>query len=289
MSHAAALMVKKLTGPTHILVAAKHNKRTDYMKTREGRSIDPSLSHLNESLLGLQAPKSIAAMAQVMMSAANIRMRKDMVRAIEFVVSLPLAHGIDADTYFRSAMAWIGKRYGGMQNILSADIHRDEPHLHMHVLLLPLIGGRMIGSVLLGGPAQMRAMQRDFESEVAVPHGLSKRIPKLRGDKKVAAASEVRERMKKTQDPAMDSPAWLVIQADIQGNPEPYLTLYNIDVPTSKPKRMKSFTDIFISKGKGPKVERRSGSESGVCDGTQNHMLCMFPPATQFSSTQLQH
>ena len=274
MSHVPALMVDKLKGSTIILVAAKHNKRTDYAKTGEGRSIDPSRTHLNQSLLGHQTPKAISENARKMMEAAGITaLRKDAVRAIEFVTSLPLNHGIDADAFFRAVLAWIAARYGGIANVLSADVHHDEPHLHMHVLLLPLVAGRMNGSDALGGPAQMKAMHRAFESEVAVPLGLSRRIPKLIGGKKIAAASLVREFMKRAQDPAMLSPAWPVIQAHIVDNPEPYLTALNIDAPTEKPKRARSFTDYGISKGKGPKVERGSETISRR-DWAPNHMLC---------------
>ena len=52
MSGAAILRIKKLTGSGIIGKAARHNKRTIQAEMGASSSIDPTRSHLNETLMG---------------------------------------------------------------------------------------------------------------------------------------------------------------------------------------------------------------------------------------------
>jgi len=49
-----------------------------------------------------------------------------------------------------------------------------------HVLLLPLVDGRMVGSDLMGGRAKLLAMQANFQAQVGQRHGLTRQVTQKR-------------------------------------------------------------------------------------------------------------
>src|SRR5207245_6185490 len=57
------------------------------------------------------------------------------------------------------SLAWIEVYFA--VPVLSAVVHVDEAAPHMHVLLLPLLNGRMQGSDLVGSRSRLRAMQSE--------------------------------------------------------------------------------------------------------------------------------
>ena len=249
------LLPKKLKGATIIRAAAAHNKRTIPARLGVAGSIDATRTYLNECLAGPSSPTDVAAQARALMDAACVcTLRKDAVRAIEFVVSLTPSHGIDERAFFAASVAWMGAHFGGSDNILSADIHRDEAAPHVHVLLLPLIAGRMVGSDALGGPARFAAMHRDFHMKVAAPYGLERPPARLRGGAKAAGVSAVLQQLKQAADAATRSAVWGVIRDCIERDPGPFMAGLGIAAPEGKPKALHSMTAIFISKGKGSAI-----------------------------------
>lgn len=172
-------------------------------------------------------------------------------RAIEFVVSLAPSHGINDRAFFADAVQWLAARYGGAVNILSADIHRDESAPHLHLLLLPLIDGRMKGSDAIGGRAQLAALHGEFHAHVAAPYGLKRSAPRLQGKTKTAAAAAVLQHLRRIADNALRSAAWPVIRESIENDPSPFVAALGLAVPVLKAKPARSMTAIFTSKGKG--------------------------------------
>ncbi len=252
MSGGAMLRAKKLKGSGIVRAAAAHNKRTIQAEQGTGGSICALRSNLNECLAGPAQPEQVAQLARSMMEARGAApRRKDAVRAIEFVVSLAPNHGIDDRAFFVDAVAWLGARFGGIDNILSADVHRDEAAPHLHVLLLPLIDGKMQGSDALGGRAKLAAMHGAFHAQVAGPYGLKRAPARLRGNSKAAAASLVLQHMRRTADEALRSPTWGVIREGIERDPAPYLAALGIVAPAAKARPLRTMAAIFTSKGKG--------------------------------------
>lgn len=82
------------------------------------------------------------------------------------------------DDYFKRALSFIAKKFGGMANILTAAIHRDETTPHMQVLVMPLDRdtNRFAASAMLGGPKGLSALQDEFHAEAGKPHGLRRGI-----------------------------------------------------------------------------------------------------------------
>lgn len=255
MSGAAFLRVKKLKGGGIITAAARHNRRVILAEMGAAGSIDPTRSRLNETLTGPPAADDVGQLAKDLMAAAGVvKLRKDAVLGLEVVFSLPPGHATDDRAYFAACAEWAGAAFGGAHNILSADIHRDEAAPHCHVLLLPLVNGRMDGSNLIGGKQKLMALQKDFHLKVAAKFGLSKAPARLSGTAKQAAAKMVLQHLRDTADPALKSPGWPAYRDAIEAAPGPFLLAYGLELATPK-KKLRTFTQIMTSKGKGPSKE----------------------------------
>lgn len=80
------------------------------------------------------------------------------------------------DAYFRKALLFIAAQFGGMANILTAAIHRDETTPHMQVLVMPLdrTTNRFAASKMLGGPKGLSSLQDGFWESCGRPYGLQR-------------------------------------------------------------------------------------------------------------------
>jgi hypothetical protein len=255
MSGAAILRIKKLTGSGIIGKAARHNKRTIQAEMGASLSIDPTRSHLNETLVGPLTPDAVAQLAKDLMAAAGLTsLRKDAVLGLELVFSLPVAHALNERDYFMACTAWAASYFGGARNVLSADLHRDEAQHHCHVLILPLVDGRMNGGKLMGNRKTLMTMQQNFFDAVASIYGLHKAPAKLSGLTRQAAAKTVLQTLRAGADAALKSKVWASIRDAIERDPVPYLQALGVDAPAPA-KRMRTMAEIFTSEGKGNQRE----------------------------------
>jgi hypothetical protein len=256
MNDAAFLRVKKLKGCGILAVAAIHNKRTIQVETGTHGSIDPTRSHLNYCLTGQSTAKSVAQLARDLMTAAGVpKLRKDAVRGIEAVFSLPVGTVIDTRAYFTDCLDWAVTYFGSVANILSFDVHLDEAAPHAHGLILPLVNGRMDGSAMLGAKSKLREMQSQFYDRVAKRYGLRKAFSKLTGEAKTRATAQVLTYLRETGDTALQSLAWQSIREAIEGDPGPFLLALGL-VAAPELQALKPFAHYVTSKGKGPAKER---------------------------------
>ena len=148
-------------------------------------------------------------------------------------------------------------RFGGPENVLSADIHRDEAEPHMHILVLPLVDGRMRGSDLVGGPGKFRGHRESFSQDVCQKHGLSIATRVSRGGAKRDAANWILAQLTDTQDAILSSAVWQPVRKSIARDPEPYLSAigssaFNFTTHV----KLRTVAERFISKGKGPTQAR---------------------------------
>ena len=115
--------------------------------------------------------------------------------------------------------------------MISAIVHNDEGAPHCHVLILPLLNGRMIGSELMGGPAKLKAMQASFHEQVGQRHGLARKEPQ----KPVNAA--IRRKAIELAHSALDANSGLnsdllrVLLQPHLDNPEPLLHAMGLTMP----------------------------------------------------------
>jgi len=235
------LRVKKLKGASIVHVAAKHNLRCIEAEVAHGGHIDTSRTALNEVLLGAGTPQAIASQARSMMADAGLtKLRKDAVRALEFVVSLPDNQAVDESAFFGASCDWIGKKFGGKENLLSAIIHRDESAVHMHALVLPLLNGRMVGSDAVGAGPRFEAMRRDFCQEVAVPFGFDAYPDRLHGANKQRMTKAVLKQLNCCGDAILQSPVWPAVRDLIDRNPLPFVLALGLAMPPVRQSRLRA-------------------------------------------------
>lgn len=252
MTQAHFLRIKKLTGKNIIQVAAKHNCRelaAEIGLTAESH-IDPKRIRRNIILRGADTAAGIAATAQLLMDDAKVRtLRKDAVMGLEIIFSLHAESTIAHCPYFEDATRW-AENYFHVPAI-SSIIHLDEAAPHCHVILLPLIDGRMVGSDLMGGRSKIVAHQSDFHDKVGKCYGLARMTIRKR-----LSASIRREAMELAFN-ALEANSGLnsgIIRALIephQVNPAPLLEALNLDMP--KPEIKGTFAGIMTKKVKPDK------------------------------------
>lgn len=276
MTHCAVLRVAKLTGAGKIRLAAAHNKRTIQAELGARGHIDAQRTVLNESLHGPSNPEAVAKRANDLMAAAGVtKLRKDAVRALEWLFSLPANNGLDERQYFVDAMVWVAANFGGVENLLCADIHRDEAAPHCHVLVLPLFNGKMQGSDAIGGPGKLRALRSDFYATVAKQYGLGREAKALHGALKHEAVQMVLKRLNTDADTVLCSAVWQPVRDAIQHDPGAFLVALGLQPPRRKLRR--TMAQIFTSKGKGRAVEVQS-KPYRVCNGASTP-VCTEPYA----------
>ena len=215
--------------------------------------------------------------------------RKNAVLGVELVFSLPTNHRLDLVKYFTACAQWSGQQFGGMDNVISVDIHRDEAQDHAHVLLVPLIDGRLKGSDAVGNKRRLAELQSSFFTNVAKGFGFTKPRGKLVGNAKALTVKRVLERL--SNDTAAKSAAWPVIRDSVERDPMPYALALGIEVE-HKAKPMKTMTQIFTSKGKGSALgEQAKPYKVSAPQNTETLGLCMeslsrIPPNKQHPREQ---
>lgn len=124
--------------------------------------IDPARIQDNFILRGPDNAADVVQLANSLQDTAGVtKLRKTAVRALELMFTLPTDTAIDTREYFERATCWAEKHFA--VPVLSSIVHLDESAPHCHVLLLPLVNGKMNGSDLHGGKAKLWAMQASFQ------------------------------------------------------------------------------------------------------------------------------
>ena len=240
------LSLKKLNeGPGHLRVAARHNLRELQAEFGADSHIDASRIGDNVILAGPTTAGEVVALSDELMAEVGAKVkRKDAVRAVELLFSLPPKISIDVDAFFADAVEWVRGFF--RVPILSAVIHKDEAAPHCHVLMLPLVDGRMMGSDLVGNRARLRSMQSAFYESVGLRYGLVR--PKAA--KRHSAAS--RRKAAELAYTAIVSDSKLLIRPIVgdaivdafRRDPEPLLNAIGIAMPIQQ-KPLKSFAAIM--------------------------------------------
>lgn len=240
--------IQKITGANGLLIALKHNKR-EFQKTRVSPSnIDPLKSVLNYSLTQTASADTLDRLVKSKLALAGInKLRKNGVLAVEVLFSLPIAQkNNDTQSYFKDCYEWIKSTFQG--ELISFDVHLDESAPHAHVLILPLIDGKLQGSNLVGGRGNLFRLHNLFYRDVASHYGFSKQ-------KKSSLSTQARDMLIRKilitlkLDPVIKSDIWPIIRNHIQLEPMLYGNLLGIKPSISGNK--KSFVDYKRAKGRG--------------------------------------
>ena len=157
-------------------------------KYKSNPDVDLERTHLNYHLVqpeGKYREKVLERIEEV-----GAKRRKDSV-VLQDVLITASPDWIDAKSYeeqveyFDHAFDFIANRYG-KENVLSAVVHMDEAHPHMHLVFVPITPeGKLSSKTLMGGPKGMEKLQDDFHEHMVrkypdLTRGISKKITKRR-------------------------------------------------------------------------------------------------------------
>lgn len=261
--HVQVLEIERLKDANKLFLAAGHNLRMD------GRSpvhIDSNRSHLNVILRGADSVAGITQKSDELMAGVLKKPRKDFVRWLEVIISLPSGTRIDEPAFFEDAVVWAEVFFE--VPILSAVIHNDEEKPHVHLLMLPLFHGRMIGSALFK-PNRYWVRHTDFNAKVGRRYGLRLPEPKTYHSAlaRAAVADSVVTEMKtviKNLEPAF----WDAVRATLKSDPEPLMKYYGVEYPAKPKTKLKTFASIIAKpckpeKTKALRIEKPKGEKIG--------------------------
>jgi hypothetical protein len=144
------------------------------LREEDTPNADPTRTRLNTVVKGKATAEVIA---QIKQRTDPLVKRRDAVRVIEFLIggsneALNSMPEKAQNNYFNEAIAWIGKRFGGADNIVMAVIHRDETTPHVQLLLTPILDGKLNAKALIGGPAGLRELHDAFDAEIGKKYRL---------------------------------------------------------------------------------------------------------------------
>ncbi|MHB1115239.1 plasmid recombination protein [Sideroxydans sp.] len=249
MAHVQILRAKKLSGGGIIAVAARHNLREIQAEMGADSHIDPSKTLQNVILRGAAQAGEVVRDAAAQMEAAKVeqrrKLRKDAVRGLEIIFSLPPSSGIAERDFFADAVVWSESFFE--LPILSAVIHNDEAAPHCHVILLPLFDGRMIGSRMMGNRSRLLEMQANFFEKVGGRYGLERQAPVKRYSRaaRTRAAeivvNDLRKNPKRLDDPAIRD----AVRDALVENPMPAMGALGFEMPQPKAPKPKTFAVIM--------------------------------------------
>lgn len=186
MAYFAILRIEKRKLGSVTPLNNHHERLKEKYKSNE--DIDPERTHLNYHLVEPEGKYKEKALERIKEVGAN--RRKDSV-VMQDVLITASPDWIDAKSYeeqveyFDHAFDFIANRYG-RENILSAVVHMDEAHPHMHLVFVPITPeGRLSSKTLMGGPKGMEKLQDDFHEHMVrkypdLTRGISKKITKRR-------------------------------------------------------------------------------------------------------------
>ena len=293
--HTQFLRIAKLKGAGKIEIASRHNLREIQAELGSKSHIDPLRSPRNIILRGAHAAKEIAQQATQLMNDAGVsKLRKDAVRALEIVFSLPPSTTIDTLEFFTKATIWADDYF--QVPIISAVIHHDEEAPHCHVLMLPLVNGRLVGSDLMGNRKSLEAMQNDFYLKVAQDYGLQKPVKakQYTKAKKLEAGLLIVQAIK--ENPLCLNNSKIMgafIEALSIQMPERLLEAMGIALKVESRAKAGEFAKIMTKpmkqEGKAYRVRDNKAYRVQSSKGpikTSNPMLCRVPNFTNSISTQ---
>lgn len=130
-----------LTKFTHASVTGLSNHIERKTKNHKNQDIDISKSHLNYSLLSDDSNMNDRLRARL--SEVHFLKRKDVNVIGSWVVTLPEtlknAPESDLEMFFNKVHVFLEKRYGGVKNVVSSEVHMDESTPHLHFAFVPVV------------------------------------------------------------------------------------------------------------------------------------------------------
>lgn len=225
---------------------------------RAGSHIDATRIKNNIVLKGGRTSTDVTSAVETLMKSVTVeKWRTDTISAIELIFSLPSTTKINHGDYFSASVAWAENFFS--VPVVSAVIHLDEDAPHCHVILVPIVNGKLCGSQVIGNKWRMAAMQEDYHNSVGKQYGLARPAPKKRYG--AAIKQECVELAFKKLEPysGLNDGLLLFFIEACMDNPEALMQKLGLEMPTPKPKT--TFAAIMT---KPTKPEKQVRTKSAV-------------------------
>lgn len=217
----------RLSGHTKTLaLAEKHNKRLIVQEIGGYGGIDGSQTPLNIELVSLNGKSYEEATFDVLHALGldlehyNLR-KKNRGYAVELVFSVTSGHQCDFNAMYADSLGWL-RNYYPECHIIHAIIHHDEDTPHMHVVLVPIVKGKLNADKISGYVGAGRNRNLSLFKFLDKRYGLTFPVY-LTGALKKAGASIAMQRYLKLPNDAIRVVLDECIQKSICARPEPYL------------------------------------------------------------------
>lgn len=223
MSTQFFLSIKKLKGPNIIELAASHNLRDLYQNIPTPPSINSKLTSSNVILRGGKASREVVLNSDEVLRQFNIqKIRKNAVRCIEIVFSLPSNTSINKIDFFDECVDWAEKYFSVEKCVISAVVHFDQANPHCHLLFLPIRNGLMRGSAMVGGRGSLKAMHGSFEATVTQKYMGRSTLNRPTRAKKRQLVTQVLKAIRQRSDAVLASCIWSEVSQAIEKDPLPF-------------------------------------------------------------------
>ena len=210
-----------------------HNLRDDIVINGVSKHshIDPTKTKNNIILRGKITSKDVSLEVQTLLQSINVKKwRKDTISAIELIFSIPCDSVVDPRDYFTEATKWADDFF--RVPLVSSVIHLDEDAPHCHVILVPIVDGRLRGSEVMGNPKRIFAMQEDFHRKVSMKYGFDRKVRQKRFSRTVRrAAIELAFKFLEANSGLQTQIVRTLVEAHFN-NPVPLLGVLNLKMPT---------------------------------------------------------
>ena len=238
----AIIRTAKLTTYGNLSASGQHTYREKHTP-----NADPERTHLNADLRPVRSSAALVEAVRERVALADEKHKTKPVLAIEYLItaSPEFFDNNDGAKYFADALKWLEDRHGA-ENIVCANIQRDEKSPHMVAYVVPLVtkaertrkravivgtnpdgtkrretrefrdsgGTKLSAAHFIDGRVKLGRMQTEFAKVVGTPHGLQRGIP---GSK----ANHVTVKQYYTRVNAAFKPFPKVVTAPVKDRPEP--------------------------------------------------------------------
>ena len=166
------MTMTKIKNMTGLMKRAEHN-----LREKEVLNADPEKKSFNDEIISLNGKDIISAWEERKSSLEyydNFKLRKDAVKAIEIVMSVPKedAEKINLETWKKANLKWLKDTFekgpeGKGSNLLSVVYHGDESNSHIHAIITPVNEqGHFNANTWMGGRKQMIELQNSYAKEM---------------------------------------------------------------------------------------------------------------------------
>ena len=221
-----------LNGHTKTLdLAEKHNRRQIAAEIGSYGSIDGRKTSLNHELVKVDGnsyeERVIAILRSKGIDLNHYRYKKkNRGYAVEFVFSVTSGHQCDFNSMYADSLSWLMAYYPEC-SIVHAVVHHDEDTPHMHVILVPLLNGKLQADKIKGYKGVSKKRNLSLFEYLDKRYGLTFPIY-LKGAEKKAGAALAVKCYQKLPPTLIKNILDIPIVKAIYARPEPFLHAFGI-------------------------------------------------------------